>query len=300
MTVIDACLFAGECEMLELRLRTLAPVVDRFVVVACTVTHQGQPANIDEIESAVSNASVAVHSWFATRDVIAPPISFHWIEPSRILERGGRLHERARDDRGPAGTLFFQHIEKQHRDGILTAVKEVTTDPNAMVLCSDVDEIPTPDSIRRADKALRLNKGLWLVFEQRFHSGALDLLHPHQPWSGTCASRLEDCRPQAQRDDRATIGTPNQYRSVPWPDGGVHFSWFGTDAERARKLETFSHAELRGRYDPAEGRRTRTHANGEELRVLTLEDTYGLDWPLPLLDGSFEPPAWWFTEGSRV
>lgn len=40
--IIDASLFYNEFELMELRLRHLAPVVDRFVVVEANLTHQGQ------------------------------------------------------------------------------------------------------------------------------------------------------------------------------------------------------------------------------------------------------------------
>lgn len=292
--IVDACLFAGEREMLELRFRTLAHVVDRFVVVACTLTHQGQPIDqtpiVDAFRTAYTHADGA---W---------PISasLHWVSPSRILERHGRMFERAPSDRGEAQTRWFQHIEKQHRDGVLDAVRSLVDDPFAVVMVSDVDEIPNTAVVTRFQAWPYARAEDWLVLHQRFHSGALDVLHPQQPWPGTCASLLMRCEPQAHRDARTTIGTPAQ-SVIEVPLGGWHLSWFGTDAERARKLETFSHAELRHtRFDPAEARRTLRHADGQPLRQLSLEETYAMDWPLPLLDGSFEPPAWWFAEGSRV
>ncbi len=41
--IIDACIFAGELDMLWFRIQMLSPVVDYFVIVENAWTHQGQP-----------------------------------------------------------------------------------------------------------------------------------------------------------------------------------------------------------------------------------------------------------------
>lgn len=283
--IVDACLFAAERDMLELRLRTVGPYVDHVVVVGCERTHQGERADVRQIMDSYAHAYRAYGR--------PTPISFHWVAPQNVLDRGGRLLERSPDERGPAGSPWFQHIERQHRDGMLTAVRDVTCDPDTVVLMSDVDEIPAPAAIAAA-RSILAERAAWLVFGQRFHSTALDLLHPQQPWWGTCATRLADMRPQEHRDARTTIGTRDQSVQTI-RDAGVHLSWFGSDEERRRKLETFSHAELRD-GDPAEWRRSRVHANREPLRRLSVEESWPLWYPRPLLDGSFKIPDGWLSE----
>ena len=49
--IIDAFLYAGEADMLELRLRTLNGVVDHFIAVEIDVTHQGDPRRKYSIRS---------------------------------------------------------------------------------------------------------------------------------------------------------------------------------------------------------------------------------------------------------
>ncbi len=293
--LVDACLFAGEGDMLELRMRTLAPVVDHFCVVACTMTHQGEVADREQITSAFIATMIRV-----TGDGLRVHANLAWVEPSRILERRRAILERPADERGPAGSPFFQHIERQHRAGVAAKVAEVVNgDPDTVVMVSDVDEIPDP--------AVVVHLRAWpvggpqgpqahdrLVFAQRFHSGALDLLHPIQPWWGTCVSRLQGMNAQQHRNDRTTIGTPHQ-NVIVTDRAGWHFSWFGTDEERDRKLRTFSHAELVGKIDVRAQRRQHVHANGEQLISLTVEDSELLDWPHPLIDGSFTPPPYWLS-----
>lgn len=292
--VIDACLFAGEADMLELRLRTLAPVVDHCVVVACTMTHQGEPADREFIIAGFVRAYAA-----AARAPRVVPASLHWVTPSRVLERqSGRLMERAPAERGPAGSPWFQHIEKQHRNAVADAVAEVTDNPDTVVMVSDVDEIPDPvvvDPLRAWPGTG--HEDMRLVFAQRFHSGALDMLHPIQPWWGTCVSRLEGMNAQQHRNDRSTIGMPDGGQNViVWDRGGWHFSWFGSDTERERKLRTFSHAELVGKLDVIEARKQNLHSNGEQLIAITAAESELLDWPAPLIDGSFPVPACWLSD----
>jgi hypothetical protein len=288
--IVDTCLFAGEREMLQLRMLTLGTLVDAYAVVACTITHQGEPADVGLISGAFHEATAAAR--------LPVPSVLSWVEPSMILERNGRILERAPDERGPAGTPWFQHIERQHRDGMAGAVRMISDDPQTVVMMSDVDEIPTPECVAQwhawpMHEPETLNARL--VCAQRFHSTALDLLHPQQPWWGTCVSLLGHCQPQKHRDDRGTIGTPKQ--SVYVVDrGGWHFSWFGTDVDRARKLATFSHAELTGKYDPLVGRVEQKHSNGEQLVKLNVAETLALDWPAPLVDGSMPLPEYWVTD----
>lgn len=297
--IVDACLFAGEHEMLALRLRTLAPIVDRFVVVACTLTHQAEPADRALIDAAFQAAVRQAH--------VDPHVGLHWFEPSLLLQREGRLTmKRPAGERGPALTPWFQHIERQHRNAVADCVRcnladvppeASVPDPDEVIVAvSDVDEIPHPMAVAKAEATLsgvrpQLDR---LVLAQRFHSGALNLLHPMQPWWGTCVSHLEGMNAQQHRNDRSTIGTPGQ-NVIVVERGGWHFSWFGTDAERQRKLDTFSHAELRGRYDPTHGRQAGVHSDGQPLhRIDRADAARALDWPVPLTDGTFVPPSWWW------
>lgn len=224
-----------------------------------------------------------------------------WCEPSMVLNRGqGVVLERGPQERGPVRTPWFQHIEKQHRNYVKTFVQELPGTRDAIVMVSDVDEIPNPAAVRQFTAGYpppaNAQRAAYCL-EQRFHSGALNVLHPYQPWLGTTISRQRDMAPQLHRDLRTTA-----YNEIPEieliPDGGWHLSWLGTDAERARKLETFSHAELRGKFDPVDGRRAGYHSNGERLRDISLEESYTMDWPRPLLDGTFKIPDSWFTDNA--
>jgi hypothetical protein len=271
--IIDAFLYAGETEMMELRLRTLDHVVDRFIPVQSTVTHQGQPIP----------ASFLAYP-------IGPDIPA--CDPPRVIP----IAAYPEGARGGADSPLYQQVERQQRDGVRQAVLDVLgTDAGhtPIVMVSDVDEIPSPDAVADLEELLELIAPPtgWLVLEQRFHSSHLDWLHPQQPWLGTCAARLTDLRPQAMRDARGQRDRIGQVY-----DGGWHLSWMGSDEERQLKLDTFSHAELRGRYDPAASRALRRHANGEQLIPMTLAEIGTETWPAPIVDGTFNIPPDWFVD----
>jgi hypothetical protein len=280
--IIDAFLWAGEYDMALLRLLTLEPVVDHFIAVVCTRTHQGQL--VEELPD--------------FRDLINrfPNLHGHTVEPSMRMFRQGEWWERRESERGGAGSPWYQQIESQHRDAIADAVRAFTTDSDAIVMASDVDEIPDAGLVRAlATPGFVCDQIPWWAFGMRFHSTALNLLHPQQPWWGTTVSRLADCRPQEMRDARTTIGTETATMvAIPAEhSSSVHLSWMGSDEERARKLATFSHAELVGQFDPVAARAHHLHPNGEALRLLAPEEVAALSWPSPLVDDSFAPPESW-------
>lgn len=275
--IVDAFLYAGETDMLDLRLRTLADTVDLFVPVTSTLTHQGHPA---------PNPG---------------DIPLRNVQPYIV-----RPNPNPPGNRGGVGSDVYQQIEREHRDGVrdavivrlaeLEATGPYSTEPIVMV--SDVDEIPDPARVENLpdyldEPAITPPTG-WVVLEQRMHSGYLEWLHPHQPWLGTCVARLADLRPQAMRDARGQHDRIGQI-----PHGGWHLSWLGTDEQRQQKLDTFSHAELRDRYDPIGGRNRKRHANGEHLDEMTDDELHAGPWPAPFLDSGYRIPEAWIANRDR-
>lgn len=275
--LVDTFLVADEWPMMELRLRTLADVVDAQIAVRCRTTHQGQPANLEPVPHWFYNAF--------------PKLSLYTMTPNLARESKGRVYERPINERGGAGSPFFQHIEAQHRNACLTAARTITDDPDAVILVSDVDEIPRPEIIAELGSdlgAAMFSACKWWTLEMAFFSGSIDYRVP-QAWFGTCASRLADCEPQAQRDARGTVDLPDAECGVI-TDAGWHISWTGTDDERARKRDTFSHAEL-AHLDLPALRAAHRHVDG--LALVHCPFPRDGDLPLPLLDGSFAIPESW-------
>lgn len=108
--LVDTFLYAGEADMLDLRIQTLSGVVDRFVAVCSTMTHQGAGVLLPDLPTGVEGV---------------------FVDPAPIPP------ERANDR-----PQFW--IERQHRNAARLAAKS-----GDVVMVSDVDEIPDPKLIPR-------------------------------------------------------------------------------------------------------------------------------------------------------
>jgi len=125
--IVDCFPFFRELDLLELRLRTLEDVVDRFVIAEALTTHTGAPK----------------------------PLYF-----AEHRERFARWNDRIVNlvDRGePVAEAWLN--EWRQRDLLAEALTDLQ--PADLVVMSDVDEIPAPDRL-----GLRPQPGELLVFEQ--------------------------------------------------------------------------------------------------------------------------------------
>ena len=102
---IDCFTFFNELDLLEIRLHSLAPYVDRFVLVESPITHSGKPKPLFFEENKER------FKGFNITHIISPPME------------GGSWD-----------------IEINQRGHILDGIKDA--DPEDVILISDVDEIP--------------------------------------------------------------------------------------------------------------------------------------------------------------
>lgn len=107
--VIDCFMFLNELDILEIRLNSLAPYVDRFILCESPLTFSGKPKPL------YFQANQSRFSSFPITHLIMPTPG---IPPSDL----------------PA------FLERSQRDFLMTALEDVP--PETLLLCSDVDEIP--------------------------------------------------------------------------------------------------------------------------------------------------------------
>lgn len=289
--IVDAFLYGGEHDMLELRLRTLWDVVDYFVVVESDVAHAGQDKSIsrpDRLERfkpwrTKMQPLIVTDTprfWLARSGEGCPTCPHRWQEHTTL----GCWHAEADElcdctvgrpyGRSETGTPYYQKRERHDRDQI-SRLKSAYDD-DTVLMVSDVDEIPRPQIVEKLAPDKR-----WAELQMRFHGFALDWVHP-DPWRGTTVSRLQYAEAQAMRDARGN----DWIDSVP--DAGWHLSYMGSAAERERKLHSFSHGELVGRVDLDRCYRDGYHANNEPMARYVEND-----WPEPILTGEFQVPQSW-------
>lgn len=220
--IFDCVLYAGEFDMLKARIAELEKVVDYFVVVEATHDHQGRPKTVWSIK-------MATEPEHPLRVVLGDRLIVHHVRD--LPEPGG--------NRGGAHSDYYQVRERHHRDSILRALLG-HAEPDDLVLVSDVDEIPTKQSVIQLEQELPPGSDEWACLLQDMRVWNLGWKYPGA-WYGTTAARFQACRPQAMRDARSTnLHRMNQHTF----EGGWHFSWFGGVEAAVAKLQSFSHYEL--------------------------------------------------------
>ena len=219
----DCFTYAGELELLQLRLQTLADVVDRFVIAEATRTFTGKPKPLQLDVAALGDFASRIE-YVVVDDLQASPASA-W---------DNEYHQRNALARGLHGVS-----------------------PDDWVLLSDVDEIPNPLALPR----FRPRRFLSAVLKQRmYYYGFNNLMvrsdNPKDvPWCVariTTAHRLEHWfgSMQSLRGLRASGPLRSLRRAVnkaltqTLEEGGWHFSYLMTPEQIRRKLEAFSHQEL--------------------------------------------------------
>lgn len=229
--IYDTFIFFNELEILDLRLHELNPVVDRFVLVESTRTFTNRPKPLFFQENR------AAFSAFESKMIHVA------IEGAPDLKNPWRVED-------------FQ------RNCIKRGLKDCR--PDDIVLVSDVDEIPSVQSVRQAVSTMRFTPGLaadlwhrllvqrpvpWLahklfkkwhpfvrVFQQQMHSFYLNgIRREAAPWYGTRMAYYRD------------VGFPNDLRcwkGLCIPNGGWHFTYLGGVQRVQAKLAAFSHQEF--------------------------------------------------------
>jgi beta-1,4-mannosyl-glycoprotein beta-1,4-N-acetylglucosaminyltransferase len=202
--IIDIFPFFNELDVLELRLRVLENVVDKFIAVQAEETHSGLPKPI----------------YFNPQDE-------RWKQWSNRLE-----------------TVILPKIpnaenrwvrENAPREAIPHIIKDVPNDE--VILMSDVDEIPDPHLVKDYSKIVRHHK--WVGFSTACHYYYLNLRtqRPHRCIMLVQAQRMRENGGQYFRDRH------HKPRVGPIK-GGWHFSYLGGIDAIITKLSSFAHSEF--------------------------------------------------------
>ena len=262
----DCFTFFNELDLLEIRLNTLKDVVDRFVMAEATRTHSGKPKellfelNRGRFAAFADRISyVVVDDLLSEAEVARDPMRLPWVNENRqrnALARG----------------LRFANGED-------------------VIMVSDLDEIPRPESVRRAvelaarGEVVRLEQDVFM-----YYLNFKDYRNPR--WSlGTVALSKKTLdtskRLDAVRFDRYTVGSENSGRTVhkvrflspsrTLRHAGWHMTYMGGAEAIRRKMLSFAHHEALKPLDIVE----RRLARGENV-LNGAQDCFAVE-----LDGSF-------------
>ena len=232
--VYDCFTFFNELDLLEIRLYTLKDVVDRFVISEASRTHTGLPKELifaknrerfsvfaDKIEY------VVVDNLLSEEDVSKDTYNLPWVN------------------------------ENRQRNALIRGLQDVHYED--IVMLSDVDEIPRPQSVLQAKKDLM--GGVSSVrLELRSYNFYINYENYSCPkWRlGTIAAKFGDLIRgsllSGVKYDRYTQESENQGVALHKlrfanpdliiGDAGWHFSFLGGIDAIQRKLLAFSHSEF--------------------------------------------------------
>lgn len=116
--MIDCFMFFNEFDLLDIRLNSYAPYVERFVLCECPITHSGKPKPL------YFNENKDKYKDFNITHLIVDGY-----EKYTNLYQGDTMYARCHN---------AEKIENYHRDFIYNGIKDV--DPETIILLSDADE----------------------------------------------------------------------------------------------------------------------------------------------------------------
>jgi hypothetical protein len=207
--VVDTCMLFNELDLLELRMRELWPVVDRFVVVEAAFSHAGvaKPLFLAENRARFEPFREKLVSHVVRESPVAAPRD----EPERAI------------------------VERFQRDAIGAALAPLRLSRRDVVLVSDVDEIPRATAVESLDR--RLHDAPFCVFVQRHYHRYVNHAWPGDAgpprWLGSVACRYGKLRrigAHRVRRGHGRAGDLLRQRDRRWDyvdDGGWHFTWMG-------------------------------------------------------------------------
>lgn len=213
--IFDSFIFFNELDLLEMRLNLLAPHVDRFVLVEATRSFQGQPKPL-----------------------------FFSDNRQRFAAFLDKIEHVVVDDFPENATTWDR--EHFQRDAILRGLGDC--DDEDLVIVSDADEIPRPETIPR-----ELEKGVVALLKQRLFYYRLNLgcvEMSDMPWSAVLRRRDLDSPATLRKrivDVHSALLTGGDVGIKPFQiveGGGWHFSYLGSAKNAVAKIEAFSHDEF--------------------------------------------------------
>jgi hypothetical protein len=255
LKIFDCVPFFNEFEQLRLRIACLEDVVDRFVVIEAHQTHTGKAKPLYLAES-------------QDRELLA--------HPKRV----------ARAVDLPGGSSPGER-EQSQREAIGPVLRELGAAPEDLVLVSDVDEIPTVASVRRAGEFLCASRERsLLIFEQRMFYFRLnfELVWSRKlPWLGTAAAlfgqakSINGLRTTGRNiRGRHAQGFDRGARVWQLPDAGWHFSYLGGDAALDQKLAAYAHQERRVQHQRGASVQGLIHARASLFPRKGLEEVWAV------------------------
>jgi len=222
--IVDIVLFNNELELLDLRVKILEDVVDFFIVKEATRTFQGDTKEM------------------LSQTYIHPKVFTYVVDLPLNISTWDR---------------------ERFQRGIQVNLKDYGVDDDAIIMTSDLDEIPDPEAIEWVRD--NFNPDVTYALEQKMHQYYLNVRNMSEPWSGTKICSLK----KYNLMDAETI-RHSQYLCMTLPNAGWHWSFLGGEKQIEKKIKSYSHEE----YDNDET------IKQIKIRMLNNEDVFNRGFEL--------------------
>lgn len=240
--IIDAFLFFQELDLLEIRLTYLAPYVDLFVIVEACQTFSGKPKDFI-FEKYSQRFAKYLH-----KIEYQKLTDFH----SDFASIQQHLKNAATPSHQKVQTILEQHthypktelhwvLDSYHRECIHLALDRIT-EPDDVVILSDLDEIPSIDLFNAANlEAIREQPRVCRQREFRYFLNYFK----DADWLGTIASRQSVMGQQSLNLLRVDSKQARHIvHPVPIENGGYHFTSCGGIDMICKKIKSWGHQEF--------------------------------------------------------
>ena len=230
MKIFDCFMYFDEEIVLDIRLNTLSPYVDHFVIVESKYNHKGDKRNLE--------FNINKYKKFEKKII--------YLVSNDLPEGIETINESDTEDHKSNKYITNALLrENSQRNYIIKGLNDA--DKNDVILISDVDEIPNLDSVNFQ----KINKKI-MLFKQNMFYYKLNLVLPEIIWTGTKACRKKDLiSPQWLRNvkDRIypvwrldTLFSDKKYSSMKViENGGWHFSNIKSPNAIHHKLKSYLH-----------------------------------------------------------
>lgn len=228
MAVYDVFPFFNEIDLLEIRLNTLDPLVDFFVITECSTTFSGEPKEMyfhNNREKFSKFSDKIIH---------------------QMVDNVPSLDPFSRDR--------FQRDQAK-------SILEASCSPEDFIIYGDIDEIPRPSAILAGIKAVESSGGMAHLAQDLYYfylnvqetSNTLKSytgeygVRLRKKWLGTNISRWEYARQHTMTDLR---NPSHKKKGNRIKDGGWHFTYVGSSDQESvtdrikRKIVSAAHQEL--------------------------------------------------------
>ena len=216
--IIDTFTFFNELELLEGRLEYLYDTVDWFVIVESDRTHSGFSKPLNYV------ANMARYKKYSDKILYFPF--------SPLTKPYQDSHYECTGFYSPEMAMKMDHDQRNH---IAKALKIFA--PNALVMISDLDEIPSKQAIKDAVKGLGpYNIAIAFTQDMFYYNLKQKQL---DPWMGTVITTNREMltiTPQFFRESRWSLPRVSQ--------GGWHLSYWGSPEKIRTKILNFAHQEF--------------------------------------------------------